>query len=161
MRKIMLAPALLLALLLSLTSAFAQQQAGSPVQQVGSRADACQATAVSTNYNTVNTQAVATITVPAGFYAYICRIELEAIQDATATAAVNSAFTSTGLGTGATASPQWGFSLAATADATLYRDINYTMPLKSNAPGTNVTITSPAAATHLAFGAKIYYYLAP
>src|SRR4051812_41822047 len=145
-----------LALLPFLTGlAFAQAS----VQQSSVRSDACTAAAVSTNYNTVNTQAVATISVPAGYYAYICRIELEAIQDGTSTAAVNLAFTSTGLGTGATASPQWGFSLAATADATLYRDVNFATPFKSAAPGTNVTVTSPSAKTNLAFGIKVYYYL--
>lgn len=153
MRKILLS---LLALPLLSSLAFGQ----AAVQQTATRFDAATAVAVSTNYNTVNSQAVATIVVPAGQYAYITRVELEAIQDGTATAAVNSAFTSTGLGTGATASPQWGFSLAATADATLYRDVNMTTALKSAAPGTNVTVTSPAAATHLGFGIKVYYYLA-
>ncbi len=153
MRRILLS---LLALPLLCSLAFGQ----AAVQQSATRSDACAASAVSTNYNTVNTQAVATVTVPAGYYAYICRIELEAIQDGTATAAVNSAFTSTGLGSGSTASPQWGFSLAATADATLYRDLNFATPFKSAAPGTNVTVTSPTAATHLAFGIKVYYYLA-
>ena len=152
MRKFLLS---LLAMPLLGSLAFGQ----AAVQQAAQRYDAATAVAVSTNYNTINSQAVATITVPAGQYAYITRIELEAIQDATSTAAVNSAFTSTGLGTGATASPQWGFSLPATADATLYRDINMAAPLKSAAPGTNVTVTSPTAAAHLAFGIKVYYYL--
>ncbi len=158
MRKINLA-AIGIAALLALSPVGAMAQTA--VQQSSTRLDAGQGVAVSTNYNTVNTQGVATITVPAGLYAYITRIELEAIQDATATAAVNSAFTSTNLGTGAAASPQWGFSLAATADATLFRDVNMAAPLKSQVPGTNVTITSPTAATHLAFGIKVYYYLAP
>lgn len=153
MRKILLS---LLALPLLCSLAFGQ----AAIQQTSTRLDAATSVAVSTNYNTVNTQAVATITVPSGQFAYITRIELEAIQNGTATAAVNSAFTSTGLGTGATASPQWGFSLAATADATLYRDVNLQTPLKSAASGTNVTVTSPTAATNLAFGIKVYYYLA-
>lgn len=153
LRKILLS---LLALPLLSSLAFGQ----AAVQQSPIRFDAATAVSVSTNYNTVNTQAVATITVPSGQYAYITRIELEAIQDATATAAVNSAFTTTGLGTGATASPQWGFSLAATADAAVFRDVNMVTPLKSAAPGTNVTFTSPVAALHLAFGIKVYYYLA-
>ena len=147
-----------------LTGAMAQSgpQSGSAVQQVGTRLDAATAAAVGTNYNTVNSQSVMTIAPPAGQCVYITRIELEAIQDGTATAAVNSAFTTTGLGSGATAAPQWGFSLAATADITLYRDINFgASPLKSASCGTNVTITSPTAATHLAFGIKAYYYLAP
>jgi hypothetical protein len=131
------------------------------VQQTSQRLDAATFAVVGTNYNTVNTQAVATITPPVGQYVYITRIELEAIQDGTSTACVNCAFTSTGLGTGATASPQWGFSLAATADATLYRDVNLNAPLRSAIAGQNVTITSPAAALHLAFGIKAYGYFSP
>lgn len=153
MRKLLLS---LLALPLLGSLAFGQ----AAVQQSSIRSDAATAVAVSTNYTTVNTQAVATITVPAGLYAYITRIELEAVQDGTATACVSCAFTSTGLGSGATASPQWGFSIAATADATLYRDVNMATPLKSAAPGTNVTVTSPTAKTDLGFGIKVYYYLA-
>ena len=155
-RIIALAQALafILAFLLGVDAASAQ----SPVQQSSQRLDAATATAVSTNYNTINSQAVLTITPPAGQFVYITRLELEAIQDGTSTAAVNSAFTSTGLGSGSTASPQWGFSLAATADAVLYRDVNFGTPLKSAASGTNVTITSPTAAAHLAFGIKAYYY---
>lgn len=149
-------PALILFLALVLGADAASAQ--SPVQQSSQRLDAATATAVSTNYNTPNAQAVLTITPPAGQFVYITRIELEAIQNGTGTAAVNSAFTSTGLGAGATASPQWGFSLAATADAVLYRDVNFGAPLKSAASGTNVTITSPTAATNLGFGIKAYYY---
>jgi hypothetical protein len=148
---------LALALLLSLTGLASAQT----VQQSGQRLDAAQFTVVGTNYNTVNTQAVATVTPPAGQYVYITRIELEAVQDGTATAAVNSAFTSTGLGTGTTASPQWGFSIAATADATLYRDVNLSVPLRSAVPGQNVVITSPAATLHLGFGVKVYGYFSP
>jgi len=161
MRKLLLA----LGLLSALTGAALAQNVGNPsapsIQQIGQRLDAAIGVAVSTNYNTINTQATATITPPSGQYVYVTRIELEAIQDATATAAVNSAFTSTGLGSGATASPQWGFSLAATADATLYRDINLGVPLKSAIAGQNVTVVSPAAAAHLAFGVKVYYYFSP
>lgn len=146
---------------LAFSASLAVAQNGTAVQQSASRLDAATGVAVSTNYNTANTQAVATVTVPAGLYAYITRIELEACQNGTATAAVNVNFTSTGLGTGATASPQWGFSLAATADACLYRDVNMVAPLKSLTPGVNVTVTSPTALTNLAFGTKVYFYLAP
>jgi hypothetical protein len=159
MRQLFLA----LALSLGLSGAvLAQQNTAPTVQQIGTRLDALTSTAVSTNYNTVNTQAVATVTPPAGQYAYITRIELEAIQDGTSTACVNCAFTSSGLGSGATASPQWGFSIAATADAVVFRDVNFgASPLRSAAPGTNVTITSPTAKTDLAFGIKVYYYTSP
>lgn len=153
MRRILLAFSFLAALT---GASFAQT-----VQQSAQRLDAGSAAAVSTNYNTVNTQGTATITPPAGQYAYITRLELEACQDATATAAVNSAFTSTGLGSGAAASPQWEFSLAATADLCLFRDVSFATPLRSAIAGQNVTVVSPTAATHLAFGIKAYYYFSP
>lgn len=155
---------LLLALALSLGfsgAALAQVPSAPQVQQIGQRFDAATAVAVSTNYTTVNTQAVATITPPSGQYVYVSRIELEAIQDGTSTACVSCVFTSTGLGSGATASPQWGFSIAATADATLFRDVNMGTPLKSAIAGQNVTITSPTAKTDLGFGIKVYYYFSP
>src|ERR1700683_4653640 len=158
MRKILLGAALALAFC---GPSLAQNVIAPPIQQVGQRLDAANAVAVSTNYTTVNTQAVATITVPAGQYAYITRIELEAIQDGTSTACVSCAFTSTGLGSGATASPHWGFSIAATADATLYRDVSLSAPLKSAVAGQNVTITSPTAKADLGFGIKVYYYFSP
>lgn len=157
MRKLLLAGAALLALG---ASAFGQS-APPPVQQVGQHLDAATAAAVSTNFNTVNTQAVATVTPPAGQYVYITRIELEAVNDGTGTAGVNVNFTSTGLGSGATASPQWGLSTAATADANIYRDVNFGTPFKSAVAGQNVTVTSPSAELHTGFGIKIYYYFSP
>lgn len=158
MRKLLLG----LALAIGLSApALAQNITAPPVQQIGQRLDVGTAVAVSTNYTTVNTQAVATIIPPNGTYVYVTRIELEAIQDGTSTACVSCAFTSTGLGSGATASPQWGFSIAATADATLFRDVNLATPLKSAVAGQNVTITSPAAKTDLGFGIKVYYYTSP
>ena len=146
-----------LALLLALMGVASAQV----VQQTAQRLDAAAFAVVSTNYNTVNTQGVATISPPAGQYVYITRIELEAVQDGTSTACVLCAFTSTGLGTGATASPQWGFSIAATADAVLMRDVTFTTPLRSAIAGQNVTITSPAATLHLGFGIKVYGYFSP
>jgi len=152
MRRLALA---LLALFASATLAAAQ----TATQQSSQRLDAATWTVVSTNYTTVNQQAVATVVVPAGQFAYITRIELEAVQDGTSTACVSCAFTSTGLGTGATASPQWGFSIAATADATIFRDVNFgPAPLKSATAGTNVVITSPTAKADLGFGIKVYGY---
>ena len=149
------------ALFLGMAGAALAQSAPPPVQQTAQRLDSATFVVVSTNYNTVNTQGVATVNPPAGQFAYITRIELEAIQDATSSANVNLAFTSTGLGVGATASPQWGLSLAATADATLYRDVNFGLPLKSFSPGAAVTVTSPAALAHTAYGIKVYGYFSP
>ena len=145
--------------LLGLAGGTLAQSAPLPVQQTGQLLDAGTAVAVSANYNTVNQQGVATVTPPAGQYVYITRIELEAINDGTGTAVVIVNFTSTGLGSGATASPQWGLSTAATADANIFRDINFSTPLKSAIAGQNVTITSPSTELHTGFGIKIYYYL--
>ena len=144
---------------LPLGSALAQV---SPNQttQTGTRLDACTQTAVGTNFNTVNTQSTATIVVPAGLYAYICKIELEAMQDATGNAMTNLSFTSTGLGSGAANSPQWAVSQPLTVNGAYSRDIVYATPLKSATSGTNVTVVSPAAQTHVGFGIKIVYYLA-
>jgi hypothetical protein len=148
---------LLLALLIALTGLASAQT----VQQNSQRFDAATFAVVSTNYNTINQQAVATVTPPAGQFIYITRIELEVMQNATGTAVTNLNFTSTGLGTGATASPQWGVSLPLTANATLYRDINMGTPLRTAIAGQNVTITSPAALASTAYGIKIYGYFSP
>jgi len=154
--------ALALAFLLGLSGAAFAQSTASPVQQTTQRLDAATLSAVSTNYNTVNTQAVATITPPTGQYVYIVRMEFIACQDGTATAGVNVNYTSTGLGSGATASPQWGLSIAATAEACVFRDISFgAAPFKSAITGQSVTNTSPSAATHTGFGSVIYYYLSP
>ena len=137
--------------LLGLAGGTLAQSAPPPVQQTGQLLDAGTAVAVSANYNTVNQQGVATVTPPAGQYVYITRIELEAINDGTGTAVVVVNFTSTGLGSGATASPQWGLS---TADANIFRDINFSTPLKSAIAGQNVTITSLSTELHTGFGIK-------
>jgi hypothetical protein len=147
-----------LAFLLGLAGAAAAQVS---VQQSPSRLDASTAVAVGTNFDTVNTQSTATVTPPAGQFVYITRIELESCQDATGGAVSNVNFTSTGLGSGATASPQWELSQAAAASTCTFRDVNLVTPLKSATQGTNVTVVSPSAATHTGFGIKVYYYLAP
>ena len=71
------------------------------------------------------------------------------------------AFTSTGLGSGATVSPQWAISQPSSVGSCTFRDISFAAPYKSAAPGTNVTVSSPAAQTHTAFTIKVYYYFAP
>ena len=154
---------LLLGLLFSLgfAGAVLAQSAPPQVQAAAQHLDACNAAAVSTNFNTINNQAVATITPPAGQFVYFCRIELSAANDGTGTAGTNVNFTSTGLGTGATASPQWPLSTAATAEAVVYRDVNFGLPFKSQTAGAQVTITSPSAEAHTGFGIVAYYYFSP
>lgn len=133
------------------------------VQQSSTRLDAATFTAVGTNWNTVNTQSTATITPPAGLSVYITAIYLSACQDATGGASSNVNFTTTGLGSGATASPQFALSQASAASTCTGQPgmINFATPLKSAAPGTNVTVVSPSAATHTGFGVEVFGYFAP
>lgn len=129
------------------------------VQQAASRLDATTLVAVGTNFATVNAQAVATVSVPAGQYAYITKIDLWTCGDATGTAATNNLWTSTGIA----GAPSWTFS--ATTGTSLSTCQNwgesFSVPLKSAQAGVNVVITSPSALLHTAFPIKIYYYLAP
>ena len=131
--------------------AFAQ----APVQQVPTRLDA--GFGVATAVGAVNTQQIATITVPGGQYAYITGISIEECTNATGTVQSNVSFTSTNI----TGSPQWSYSQAATANVCQRWNENYATPLKSAAPGTNVAITSPSSATNNSYGIRMYYYLAP
>jgi hypothetical protein len=124
-------------------------------QQVQQHLDAAAPLCQGTNFNTINTQSVCTITAPAGQYVYITRIELEACEDATGTAATNVNFTSTGLGS---INPSWSLSMPLSAGLCSFREINFTTTLKSQTPGTNVVLTSPSALTHTGFGIKAYGY---
>jgi hypothetical protein len=155
MKKLLLSFALLLG---ALGAAFAQQ--GALVQQSGSMLHAGVQSAVGTNFNTVNNTSTATINVPAGYFVYITGMFLSTCQDATSAAATNLNFTTTGLGSGA-AAPQFGLSLAATANTCYFQPISFATPLKSAAAGTQVTVVSPAANLHAGFGITVQYYLAP
>lgn len=152
---------LLLAGLFALAAIAAQaQQAGpAPVQQSPSRLDACNGIGYATA--AVNNTATATITVPGGLYVYICGISIDVCGNATGSLATNVTFTSTNL----PSNPTWQYSttVALMAGACLNPPIRewFAAPLKSSAPGTNVTIVSPAAATNNAYTIRAYYYLAP
>jgi hypothetical protein len=142
-----------LGLLLALGCSLAQAQ-NAPVQQVPSRLDATGG--VASAVGAVNTAETATITVPAGLYAYITAIGIEACENATGTAANLLTFTSTNL----QGSPTWLFSV--TGAEICYRIFEpYATPLKSATAGTNVTIVSPVATATVGFGIRAYYYLAP
>lgn len=156
MRKLLLS----LAFLAGLCGVATAQQA---VQQTPQDLGAATWSVVGTNFNTINTQSVATVNVPAGQFAYITAILLTACQDATGTVAANLSFTSTGLGSGATASPQWAYGSALVVGSCISQPglINFAKPLKSANPGTNVTITSPAAVAHTGFGIVIFGYFSP
>lgn len=156
MRKILLS----LAFLLGLASVASAQQT---IQQVPQDLTAAQWAVVGTNFNTVNTQSTATITPPAGLFVYITAMYLTACQDATGVASANTSFTTTGLGSGATAAPQFAYGAPLTVDSCISQPglINFAKPLKSANAGTNVTVVSPSAATHTGFGIVVFGYFAP
>lgn len=130
------------------------------VQQSPTRLDV--ATGVAAAVGAINTQQTATITVPAGQYAYITAVGLSACQNATSTAISVATFTSTNLATqtGGT-TPTWLLSAAATAQLCYFSFESYGQPIKSASPGTAVTIVSPAAVAQAGFGIRAYYYTAP
>ena len=154
----------LLALVLLPTLATAQvgvcnPATGTCVQQVATRLDAGTFVAQGTNNNTVNQQSVATVTPPGNLYAYITAIIIDICGDATGTAATQVNFTSSGI----SGSPSWSYS--ATTGTSLstcqHWGDQFAVPLKSNAPGTAVVITSPSAILHTAFNIRVFGYFAP
>lgn len=151
MRKI----ALSLLALVALTSAALAQAV--PTQQASTRLDA--ATAVAFAQASVGAQSTATITVPAGLYAYITGISLDFCNNGTGTAQANANFTSTNINS----TPSWAVSIAASANICIppIRE-QYATPLKSSAPGVNVTVVSPSGTiTNNQATIRVYYYLAP
>lgn len=157
MRRLLLSFALLAGLLAPAAAQNVQVQQSSQDLTAGTFA------VVGTNYNTVNTQSTATIVPPAGQFVYITGLYLSACQDATGTASTNLAFTTTGLGSGATASPQFAFSEPAAVNTCTGQPglVTFAKPLKSAAAGTNVTVVSPTAVTHTGFGITVFGYYGP
>lgn len=147
MKKFLLALALLPALA---GIAFGQAL----TQQSGQHLDA--ATAVAVTGTAVNNQYTATITVPAGQYAYITALSFDVCTNGTGTGANQVTFTSTNL----SGSPVWPFSVAATASICQHWQDIIPGGLKSAAPGTNVTIVTPAAAANNSYTVRAYYYFA-
>jgi hypothetical protein len=148
MRRLLLSLAILPAL-------FGLALAQAPVQQSPTRLDS--ATAVAVTGTAVNNQYTATVTVPAGQYAYITAISFDVCTNGTGTAANQVTFTSTNL----SGSPVWPFSVAATASICQHWIDTIPGGLKSSIPGTNVTVVTPAAAANNSYTVRIYYYLAP
>jgi|SRR6516225_7093172 hypothetical protein len=139
-----------------LWASLAQAQVPAPAQQTPSRLDAAQG--VASAVGAINTAETATITVPAGLYAYITAIAIEVCTNATGTVASVATFTSTNLN----GNPTWLYSITATAQICYRTFESFTAaPLKSAASGTNVTIASPAGQTNNGFGIRAYYFLAP
>jgi hypothetical protein len=141
---------------LALTASAAAQQ-GSLVQQSGTRLEA--ATQVAFAQAAAGSTSTATITVPAGQYAYITGVSMDTCADATGTTALaNSSFTSTNI----QSTPSWSISFAAAANTCGTRISEaYATPLKSLIPGTAVTVVSPATSAHNMFTIRVYFYLAP
>jgi len=133
----------------------ASAQQGSLVQQSGSRFDA--ATAVAFAQAAVAAQSTATISVPAGQYAYITGVGMDTCANGTGgTALTNANFTSTNL----QSTPSWSISFAGTANTCGTRIAEfYATPLKSLVPGTAVTVVSPAGSANNQFTIRVYYYL--
>lgn len=162
MRRYLSALAALLSAAFIATGATAQvcnPSSGTCVQQVPTRLDATTFVTQGTNNNTVNQQSVATVTVPGNMYAYITAIVIDICGDATGTAATQVNFTSSGI----SGSPSWSYSATTGTSAATCQHWGdqFAIPLKSNAPGTNVVITSPAAILHTAFNIRIFGYFAP
>lgn len=141
--------------ILAFTATAAIAQSATTVQQSSSRLDA--GVAVAVTGTAVNNQYTATITVPAGYYAYITGLSFDVCTNGTGSAVNQVTFTSTNL----TGSPVWPFSLAATASICQHWSEPLSSPLKSSVPGTNVTVVTPAAATNNSYTVRVYYYLAP
>ncbi len=145
---------LLIAALAALWAVTAQAQV--TIQQNATHLDA--ATAVAFAQGAVGAASTATITVPSGQYAYITGIGIDLAQNGTSTVATNLNTTAMGNVSGG---PQWTFSCPATVNSNCVgvRE-TYAVPLKSAAPGTNVTLTATPGANNQ-FTVRIYYYLAP
>jgi hypothetical protein len=152
---------LTLALLCLAGPALAQTFIAPPIQQTATRADAattvCPLTSSGAAAPAVNVQITATCTPPAGQYVYITGISFDVCTNATGTVVNQGSFTSTNL----TGAPLWSFSIAATAEICQHWIDNPATPLKSTAPGTAVTIVSPAAAANNSYVQRVYAYYAP
>lgn len=128
-----------------------------PVQQIPTRLDAC--TAIAYGTAAANTQVTATITVPSGQYAYICGISADVCGNATGTVQTNVTFTTTNL----PSTPTYQYSTAINPNSCLNPPLREFpgAPIKSAAPGTNVTVVTPAGAAQTLYTLRVYYYLAP
>lgn len=132
----------------------AQSQGGTQIFSVPSRAD------VTTNFSTSATSA-ATITIspPGNQYVYITAIEVQNCAGAAVTGAAPLSLTSTGLGGGTT--PVWTIGTSGTAGmCNPAVTSSYYIPVKSNAPGTNVTFVLPTFTTNQVIRVNIWYYFA-
>jgi hypothetical protein len=144
----------LIALIAALWAGIASAQVA--IQQNPTHLDA--ATAVAFAQAAAGAASTATITVPSGQYAYITGIGIDLAQNATGAVVTN---VNTTAMVNVSGGPQWSFSCVATANTNCVgvRE-NFPVPLKSAAPGTNVSLTATPSAQSQ-FTVRIYYYVAP
>jgi hypothetical protein len=135
-------------------AAFAQ---ATSVQQAPSRLDA--ATGVAFAQAAKGSISTATVTVPAGLYAYVTGVSIDVCADGTGgNAYANLNFTTTNL----QSTPSFAVSaaLAANTCAVPIREW-YATPLKSSQAGVNVTVVGPAVGATNQQTIRVYFYLAP
>jgi hypothetical protein len=152
----------LLAALLFAAPAVAQVQ----TQQSGTMINA--AVLVSSTGPAVNaTQATGTVTItpPAGQFVYFTAIYVAACGDGTAsTSSIQQNFTTTNL-SGLTIETSYLSAATITTNAGASQcdrvPMPFSVPLKSAAAGTAVTIVPPAQAAHMSFPIVAMYYFAP
>jgi hypothetical protein len=114
------------------------------------------------------TQAAGTVTItpPAGQYVYVTGLYVAACGDGTAsTSSVQQNFTTTNLGTFSIQTSMLAYA-ATTAIANNISScdrvsIPFSVPVKSSAAGTAVTVVPPAQAAHMTFPIIVTYYTAP
>jgi hypothetical protein len=116
---------------------------------------------VATNFATnATSNTTLTVTVPSGQYMYITAIEITNCAGAAVTGAAPLSITSTNLGGGIT--PAWTIGTTSTAGICNPAPTNaYYIPIKSNAPGTNVTFVLPTFTANQIIRFSVWYYLAP
>jgi hypothetical protein len=159
--------ALAFGFLLGMAGAVLAQNVVPQVQQNGTMLNA--ATNVASTAPAVNaTQAAGTVTItaPSGQYVYVTGLYVAACGDGTAsTSSVQQSFTTTNLGTLTIQTSMLAYA-ATTAIANNISScdrvsIPFSVPLKSSAAGTAVTVVPPAQAAHMSFPIIVTYYTAP
>lgn len=145
------------------TQAFAQAQAGPvPPGALGTVVLPVERSDAATNVQHSHTTG-ATITLPAGAAGtntqtiYITGLDISNCQGTAVTAAAPTYITTTGLN----GAPQYqvGSGPATAGTCTPTSVLNFTAPLKSATPGTNVTFVLPAFVTNQVVSVNVYYRL--
>lgn len=149
----------LLGLVIWLAAAGMASAQATLVQQSPTMLNACTPVNATAAVNTAVTVTIAAP--PAGQYIYVCGIDLSISFDGTgAVVGTNVSFTSTNIGPAGN-TWAWKTSWAGTASTTIVQPFTFTLPIRANAPGTAVTVVSPAGNTHGAYSTTVYYFIAP